>query len=378
MQSIYLILAILLLAPASAFSQNGAAPAALPAWAGRAADGTPARIAVPAPENPRFHHLGWPKAVRTADGTIVLGFLGGRRHPGENCPLVAISTDGGNTFSEPQMLREFGAGRDYDASGNMALGLAHDGSVLLLAHGYSKTSNHIFGWRSTDGGRTWLPVDTSALGPNKTGSATGHIVQLPGKRLMVVGHYRDGSQPHSRGIWQSISEDDGLTWGEPALVTDYPGVEPVLVRHEKRLLVFIRGNQADDDHRQFLAVSDDWGSTWKLQPAGIEALQPQAAALAHPFAMVDPHDPGKLIAITFERGKAGLAQLWHGDPATLSFKHDRTLLELTTLDPGTNDDYGYAWLVPTDGHRALLFYYHGKKTGPSSIWVLETEIDPEP
>jgi hypothetical protein len=245
--------------------------------------------------------------------------------------------------------------------------------VLLLAHGYSKTSNHIFGWRSADSGRSWQPVDTSALGPNKTGSSTGHIVQLPGKKLMVVGHYRDGSQPNERGIWCSISEDDGLSWGEPALVSDYPGVEPVLVRHESRLLVFIRGNQSDDSDRQMLAVSDDWGITWKTQPAGIETRQADAR-LAHPFAMVDPDDPSKLLAITFERGKTGVAQLWRGDPKTLTFKHDRTLLELTQLDRETNDDYGYAWLVPMEGRKALMFYYHGKKTGPNSIWVLETEI----
>lgn len=273
--------------PALARAQS----ASLPDWAGRAPDGAQPRIVVPAPENPRFHHLGWPKAVRTAEGTIVLGFLSGKKHPGENCPMVAISTDGGKTFSEPQMLREFVEGRDYDASGNMALGLAHDGAVLLLAHGYSKNSNHIFGWRSTDSGRTWKPVDTSALGPNKTGSSTGHIAQLPGKRLKVVGHYRDGSEPYERGVWRSISEDDGLTWGQPALVSDYPA-----------------------------------------------------------------------------------AQLWRGDPGTLCFKHDRTLLEMTKLDRETNDDYGYAWLVPMEGRRVLMFYYHGKKTGPNPIWVLDTEL----
>lgn len=363
------LLLCLLLAPALANAQS----LSLPEWAGRAPDGVRTRIVVPSPENPRFHHLGWPKAVRAGDGTIVLGFLSGKKHPGENCPMVAISSDDGKTFSEPQMLREFGVGRDYDASGNMALGLAHDGAVLLLAHGYSKTSNHIFGWRSTDSGRSWQPVDTSALGPNKTGSSTGHIVQLPGKKLMVVGHYRDGSQPHERGIWRSTSEDDGLTWGEPALITEYPGVEPVLVRHENRLLVFIRGNKAEDDNRQMLAVSDDWGITWSTQPAGIEARQADAR-LAHPFAMVDPHDSSKLIAITFERGETGIAQLWRGDPKTLIFQHDRTLLELDKLDRETNNDYGYAWLVPMEGRRALMFYYHGKKDGPNSIWVLETEI----
>ncbi|MBM3858124.1 MAG: exo-alpha-sialidase [Verrucomicrobia bacterium] len=345
-----------------------------PDWAGRATDGKAARIAVPAPEDPRYHHLGWPKAVRTADGTIVLGFLMGRKHVGENCPAVSLSTDGGQTFSAPKRLKEFGKDKDYGASGNMALGIAHDGSVLLLSHGYSPNACHIFGWRSTDNGRTWKPVDTSALGPNKAGSSTGHIVQLPGKRLMAVGHYRDGCQPHTRGIWRSISEDDGLTWGEPSLVTTQHGVEPVLVRHENRLLVFIRNNSGEGAPRQLIAVSDDWGKTWRTELSNIGAVLPGTRALAHPFAMMHPHRPGELLAVTFERGPMGAGQLWRGDPATLKFTHERTLVELSKQSVKTHNDYGYGWLVPMEGRRALLFYYHGRKDGPASIWVLETEI----
>lgn len=361
------LLSPLLLAPALVLAQN----ASLPNWAGRAPDGAAARIAVPAPENPRFQHLGWPKAVRTGDGTIILGYLMGRKHPGENCPAVSLSSDGGKTFSAPKMLREFGKGRDYEASGNMALGIAHDGSVLLLAHGYSANANHIFGWRSTDSGRTWNPVDTSALGPNKTGSSTGSIVRLPNGKLMVAGHYRAGSQPYTQGIWRSISEDNGLTWQEPALIVEMDGVEPVLVRHENRLLVFIRERKGK---RQYLSVSDDWGVTWKTELAAIHPILPTTTVLAHPFAMVDPHDPDGLLAVTFERGKAGAAQLWRGNPRTLEFKHERTLVELTQLSGATNNDYGYGWLVPLEGRRALLFYYHGLGSGPNSIWALETEI----
>ncbi len=80
---------------------SSALPAAapLPAWAGRAPNGDVVRIAVTPPENKRFEHLAWPKAVRTADGTIVLGFLAGTHHGNESCPAVSISKDGGKTFS---------------------------------------------------------------------------------------------------------------------------------------------------------------------------------------------------------------------------------------------------------------------------------------
>lgn len=226
----------------------------LPAWAGRSPSGEVIRIAVRPTDNARYAHLAWPKAVRTADGTIVLGYQAGTHHGNESCPAVSISTDGGKTFTAPQVLREFGKGRDYENSGNMALGIAHDGAVILLSHGHTKDiTNHIFGWRSTDSGRTWKPVDTSALGPDKTGSATGSIVQLPGKKLMAVGHYRGGSKPYSVGIWSSVSEDDGLTWGAPQMINNLNAGEPVIVRQGDRLLVFIRG-RGPGAVRQFVST----------------------------------------------------------------------------------------------------------------------------
>ncbi|MES2696883.1 MAG: sialidase family protein [Verrucomicrobiota bacterium] len=347
---------------------------ALPAWAGKAPNGDTVRVAVTPPENPRFAHLAWPKAVRVADGTIVLGYQAGTHHGDASCPAVSISTDGGKTFSAPQVLKEFGPGMEYTNSGNMALGVAHDGSVILLSHGHkSNTTNHIFGWRSTDSGRTWKPVDTSALGPNKTGSSTGSIVQLPGKRLMSVGHYRGGSKPYDTGIWRSISEDDGLTWGEPAMVNNLNAGEPVIVRHRDRLLVFIRG-RGPANARQFISVSDDWGQTWKTELSNITAVGKHANNLAHPFAMVNPHAPDELLAITFERPAPGSAQLWKGDPKTLSFKRTRALIELPKIENDKNTDFGYAWLVPMEGRRALVFYYHGLGRGACPIWVIDTEI----
>ncbi|MBI4626476.1 MAG: hypothetical protein HY736_25065 [Verrucomicrobia bacterium] len=75
------------------------ASAPLPAWAGRAPNGDVVRVAVPPPANSRFEHLAWPKAVRTADGPIVLGYLAGTHHGSESCPAVSVSSDGGKTFS---------------------------------------------------------------------------------------------------------------------------------------------------------------------------------------------------------------------------------------------------------------------------------------
>jgi hypothetical protein len=350
-----------------------AAAETLPPWAGRSPAGEVVRIAVTPPANPRFEHLAWPKAVRTADGTIVLGYLAGTHHGSASCPAVSISTDGGKTFSAPNVLKEFGPGKEYGNSGNMALGIAHDGAVLLLAHGHNKDANHIYGWRSADQGRTWQPVDTAGLGPNKTGSSTGTIVQIPGRKLMVTGHYRDGSKPYRLGIWQSTSTDDGRSWGEPRMINNLNAGEPVLVRHENRLLVFIRG-RGPAAARQFVSVSEDWGQTWVTDLLNLTPRQPHTTGLAHPFAMVHPHHPAELLAITFERPLPGAAQLWRAPAKTLAFKHERTLVELPKLEGDRNNDFGYAWLLPLEGRRALVFYYHGLGQGPCPIWVLETTL----
>ena len=107
-----------------------------PVWAARVpGGGAIGRVVVPAPGDARFAHLSWPKAVRAKDGTIVLAYIAGTFHGthGGGSPAVSISTDGGRTFTPPQVLREFAKGRDYTQSGNVALGVAEDGALVLLA-----------------------------------------------------------------------------------------------------------------------------------------------------------------------------------------------------------------------------------------------------
>lgn len=113
-------------------------------------------------KNLRFAHLSWPKAVRAADGTIVLAYTAGVFHGdhGGGSPAISISTDEGNTFTAPNVLRKFGPDKDYTQSGNLAIGLADDGGVLAMAYtggtgkivGTAGRGNNIYGWRSTDSG----------------------------------------------------------------------------------------------------------------------------------------------------------------------------------------------------------------------------------
>lgn len=346
----------------------------LPDWAARSSVPGTVRVAVPAPEDPRWAHLAWPKAIRASDGTLVLAYLAGIFHGdhGGKSPAVSVSTDDGRTFTPPQILRQFAPESALSSSGNLAMGNAADGAVVLLAMGYKgNTANDIFGWRSTNGGRTWAEVNTSALGPNKTGSVCGTIEQLPDGRLMVMGHYRQGAKPFTTGIWQSISSDHGRTWGAPTMVTNVNAGEPVLVRAGDRLLVFIRG-RGPAAVRQYIAVSDDFGATWRTELAPISAQGAHTRGFAHPFAMVNPRNPDEVFSVVTERPLPGSVWLWRGSPGKLDFKRDRQLLELPKIEGDPNTDYGYTWMLPTsDGERYLMFYYHGRTRGPSAIWVSE-------
>jgi hypothetical protein len=287
---------------------------------GAAADAVPAggdygepRLLVASPDDPAVAHLSWPKIVTTGDGTLVLAYSAGKGHNiGASGPAVSRSTDGGATFSRPQVLIRF---PDDDARyrdcGNMALGIAGDGSVVLLAMAYAgNTQNTILGWRSTDDGATWTRVDTTALADNKTGSVYGHILQVPqvavgklelgphddqssarpnpeassepvpfphspGKDLVVFGHYRQPSRPAS-GIWMSVSRDHGMTWEPPRVVTETPYFEPAFTFTQGRFVGLLRLPSDGQARRYDEAVSDDLGTTVADPP--VEDRDPRGTA----------------------------------------------------------------------------------------------------
>lgn len=348
--------------------------------AARNAAGAPVRIAVAPPEDPRFAHLSWNKALRTPSGTIVLAYIAGAYHGdhGGGCPAVSRSTDGGRTFSPPNMLREFGPGRDYTASGNLAIGLAPDGALVLLAMAYTANeANHIFGWRSEDDGLSWIPVDTGNLGPNKTGSVFGSILSVPECGLLAFGHYRPGAEPYNSGIWMAVSGNNGRTWCSPRRISEVPAVEPLVLQSGARLLGFFRG--AGELHgRQFVAVSDDRGQTWQTHLSVLAPEKPGTARLAAPFAVENPACPGEILVLTTERALPGNTPgriwLWRGDAKRLEWRRESVLLEFPNIPGDVHTDFGYPWLVPLENGRWLMFYYHGRSRGYCPLWVTEIHL----
>lgn len=348
--------------------------------AARNLGGFPVRIAVAPPDDSRFAHLSWNKAVRTTKGTLVLAYVAGMFHGdhGGGSPAVSRSTDGGCCFSPPAVLRRFGPGLDYSASGNLALGTASDGALVLLAMAYTgNQANHIFGWRSEDDGASWTLVDTANLGPNKTGSVFGNILPIAGRGLLAFGHYRAGARPYTSGIWMSSSHDDGRTWGAPRRISDVLAVEPLVIQSGTRLLGFFRGGR-ESSGRQFVATSDDLGETWKTELSVLDAADPASARLAAPFAVENPSQPGEILVLTTERAVPGNTPgriwLWRGDARQLNWRRERVLLEFPRTEGDPHTDFGYPWLVHLENCRWLMFYYHGRSRGYCPLWVTEVQL----
>lgn len=358
------------------------------AWQARNPSGEVVRMAVAAPADPRFAHLSWNKVVRTAKGTIVLACVAGTFHGshGGGCPAVVRSSDGGATFSDLRILREFGHGLDYTCCGNLALGIAEDGAIVLFAMAYTgDEANHVFGWRSEDEGLTWKPTDTGKLGPNRTGSVFGNVFPVKGEGLVVFGHYRVGSTPHDEGIWMAASKDHGRSWGEARLIADVPAVEPVVIPSQGKLIGFFRSTrkavfeEPSAEGRQFVGVSTDEGRTWDTTLSGLDAENPATAKLAAPCAVEDPERPGEFLVLTTERaqgpGQNSRIWLWKGKADGLEWKRERVVLEFPPGSPANpNTDLGYPWLLHQGGNRWSVYFYHGLKKGASSIWVTEFGI----
>ncbi|MDZ7620125.1 MAG: sialidase family protein, partial [Patescibacteria group bacterium] len=285
------------------------------------------RLLVPAPEDPAMAHLSWPKVVTAGDGTLVLACCAGRGHNmGGSGPFVSRSTDGGATFSRPVRLAYFPDDDPrYRDCGNVALGLAEDGAVVLLAMAFAPSQNTILGWRSTDAGATWRPMDTSALAENKTGSVYGHILQVPGLGLVVFGHYRKPSVPDV-GVWMSVSTDGGQRWGKPQVVTEKAYYEPAFTFAEGRFVGLLRLARGADARRYDEAVSDDLGKTWRIRPSTIAIPEGLRGMQPSPFISVSPTEPGKLYALQSIRGSfeqtRGRVYLWTADAKQLQWKRE--------------------------------------------------------
>lgn len=332
----------------------------------------PPRVLVAAPADARHAHLSWPKLVRAGDGTLVMAYCAGRFHGngGEGCPAVSISKDQGKTFTAPKILRNFDRETPNDACGNLAIGMAGDGAVVLMGMAFRGTErNTVFGWRSADSGQNWSEVDTTTLDENRTGSVFGNVFSVPGRGLAVTGHYRKGSKPHETGIWLAYSKDEGRTWGQPERILDQHLVEPAILYTDQRFLGLIRNGR--DASYYWQREGDAKGEKWQLAKSSIASEGADDYRFPSPFLTVDPKNPRKLYALESNRHKKGnlpgRISLWTAELPDLAWKRLATAVRWTE-EAKSHRDFSYPWMVPLEDGKWLMTFYSGNMKGANALY----------
>lgn len=144
--------------------------------------------------------------------------------------------------------------------------------------------------RSTDGGRTWGPLQVINEGGGDTHGNPAPVVDRRTGRILLASTYntgRDDSQgcdvPCDRTPHLQYSDDDGATWSTPRDLSDsllpaswnswyatgpVHGIQLAHGRHRGRLLFTINTESHDGTritaNHAALAYSDDGGDTWRI------------------------------------------------------------------------------------------------------------------
>ncbi len=116
---------------------------------------------------------------------------------------------------------------------------------------------------SEDEGKTWTPI--RSLGMPCIMAFSSVIKRTDGSYLGLYHRGPDNQDRHPLTLWQTISEDGGVTWGPPVQVGKKDGkspCEPFVFRspNGKRLVCIARENQRKG--HSLMMFSDDEGNSW--------------------------------------------------------------------------------------------------------------------
>jgi hypothetical protein len=300
----------------------------------------------------------WPNLTVLPDGSVVATIFNQPTHGGWQGDVDCWATRDGRFWEKR------GTPAPHEPATNrmnVAAGLARDGSLIVLASGWSNRPEPgtfrghripdmadilpLWICRSTDQGRTWTrgdrPLPPPPGGPTRI-IPFGDIVQLTDGTLGVcIYSWSPATKEHNSYFY--VSRDDGRTWSLRGVVRkgNINETTPVVLR-SGRLLAAAR--TLDDQHLDLLG-SDDHGATWTT-------LRPVTAGLQHPADLTLLTD-GRLLLSYGNRVKGRF-----GVEAKLSADDGVTWSEpIPLVDDLVNGDCGYPASVERSGGEVLTAYY---------------------
>ncbi|HEX5050857.1 MAG TPA: GDSL-type esterase/lipase family protein [Planctomycetota bacterium] len=206
-------------------------------------------------------YQGHPTTVLLADGHTMLCV-----HPeghGKGPIVLQRSEDGGRTWSAPLPVPENWATSQETPTMHRLVDRAGKERLVLFSGLYPIRSS-----LSEDDGTTWTPLEP--IGHFGGIVAMASVVRLKNGDHAAFFHddgryLREGGKRSQFSVYETRSQDGGLTWGEPTVVWTGAGIdlcEPGVVRSPdgKRLAMLLRENARKlSSHVMF---SDDEAATW--------------------------------------------------------------------------------------------------------------------
>lgn len=263
-----------------------------------------------------YHTYRIPALAVTPKGTL-LAFCEGRKQAWDDAGdidlLLRRSTDGGRTWSAPQVVWDDGT----NTCGNPCVVVDPTTGTLWLLSTWnrgddresqiiqqtSKDTRRVFVLSSRDEGRTWSrprEITPDVKKPEWTWYATGpgsgiSIQRGPHKGRLVIpcDHIEAGTRHYGSHVIHS--DDHGQTWKLGGSTPGHQVNECEVVELEGgRLMLNMRNYDGSVKARQ-VVVSEDGGTTWKDQRIDPQLVEPRCQAAIERLRWPSKDKPGVLL-----------------------------------------------------------------------------------
>lgn len=283
---------------------------------------------------------------------------------------MALLAEGAEQAGPLPLVDVFVGGQEgYPAYRIPALITTKRGTLLAFAEGRASRRDHaendIVLKRSTDGGKTWGPLQLiDEDGTNALNNPTAVVVRETGRVILMYQRYAKGfderkAEPGYDGpricrTFVTHSDDDGVTWSEPVEVTSQvkrptevtstatgPGIGIQVARGKHTGRILMPFNQGPHGAwKVYATFSDDQGKTWRYgetAPKGTKgyANEVQFVELSDGSVMLNARNQGgdKLRKIAISRDGGETWSETRNDAALIEPVCQGSLLR----HPGTGD-----------------------------------------